>query len=443
MKKMSITVRLTFWYAVWLILAVALAWTLFLHASESVTRRFYSDAVMNTAALAKDEIYMTDGMLDFDRRLNELSNAKVAFYDMDGELLYGRVSVDAEFTPDATVKRVSSGGTTWAVYDEIINVEGYGDVYLRAYTSVDNADAIVASVSRYVYILLPCVVLLSVAGGYALSKRALRPVSRIVRTAESIYDAGDLQKRIRPEGARDELFEIASVFDEMLDRISATFDREKRFTQDASHEMRTPVAAIMAISDSALADRSPDEMRNALTDINARAKMLASLVSRLSLLAKMDSGRYELQTESVDLSEVLTCVAADASERFANKRLRINVSADKLTVKCDQLLMTRLFMNLTDNACRHSEEGAEIRISLSESSENARVEVADDGSGMSEEQISRVFERFYRADKARSGEGSGLGLAIALSIARAHGGDIKAESEPGRGARFIVEFPKK
>ncbi len=443
MKKLSITVRLTFWYSVCLIIAVALAWLIFMHASESVTRQFYSDAVTNAAALARDEIYMTDGMLDFDRRLNQLSNAKIAFYDLDGELLYGRTSVETDFATDSGVRRVSYGGVTWAVYDERISVEGYGDVFLRAYTSVDNADVIVDKVSKYIHILLPSVILLSIIGGYALSKRALRPVSRIVRTAESIYDAGDLQKRIHPSGAHDELYEIASVFDEMLDRISAMFEREKRFTQDASHEMRTPVAAIMAISESALADRSQDEMRSALNDINERTKTLASLVSRLSLLAKMDSGRYELQTESVDLAEILSCVAADASERFSNKRLRINVSGESLFTECDQLLMTRLFMNLTDNACRHSHEDAEIRLSLTENAGTAQIEVADDGPGMTSEQASHVFERFYRADKARSGEGSGLGLAIAMSIARAHGGDIRVESEPGHGARFTVTIPKK
>ena len=242
----------------------------------------------------------------------------------------------------------------------------------------------------------------------------------------------DLKKRIGFTGARDELFAMASAFDEMFTRLDSAFERERRFTSDASHELRTPVAGILAQSEFALSDAADDADRlEALREIHRRAGDMFGLIQRLLSLSRMDARRLLPEPEAVDLS----LIAQIAAETFAEQGAQIDVRGSAV-VRADQTMIAQAALNLVENAVKYGNSKVEIEIG------EGRMSVRDHGPGIAPEHISHLFERFWQADSSHRAEGSGLGLPLAQRIMELHGGRVEVESRPGEGAVFALVFPK-
>jgi heavy metal sensor kinase len=288
----------------------------------------------------------------------------------------------------------------------------------------------------------PLIALLAGGGGYFLAARALAPIDKIIQIARQL-SANDLSTRLNLPHTEDEVGRLASTFDSMLSRLEDAFVRERQFTADASHELRTPLSAMQTIIGSTLArQRTPAEYEQALQDLNHEAQQMRTLAEELLHLARSDAARHSARLEPVDLSVLLKDVLDSLRPLAEEKGLTLidDVPAEGLTLMSDSDGLIRLFVNLLDNAIKYTEKGFITVSATPQADQTLAVSISDTGPGIAPEHLPHIFNRFYRADQARSTDGIGLGLAIALDVARAHNGQIDVKSEVGRGTTFIVQL---
>lgn len=441
--KLSIKLRITLLCAL-LIAAIASAALLVLIAGEQrMLRDYYENSLLSTAQLAHSEITLKDGKLEIDRDLDDLPSTHITVYNLDGDLIYGRRRVDLPFE-DALLRRTQDrAGNEWFVYDSLLALEDGSRLWLRCIQSADASQGLLSNRSRMALLIIPALIVLAGVGGYFIAQRAFHPVARIVRTAESIVDGADLKKRIAPKGVKDELYNLASTFDAMFERLDHAFEREQRFTSDASHELRTPVTSILTQSEFALSPAASEADRvQALTQIHTKAEGMADLIRRLMLLARMDSGQIPLSMERVDLA-LLSELAAESMQEAAHARnMSLTVEAGTEAPVCgDQTMLLQAVLNLVENAVRYGRKGGHIRIQV-ETAQAVSLKVVDDGPGIAPQDLEHIFDRFYQADRSRHSEGSGLGLSLVRRIAKLHKGAITVESTPGKGSCFTLILPK-
>jgi heavy metal sensor kinase len=299
----------------------------------------------------------------------------------------------------------------------------------------------------YLLMFAPLLLLAAAGGGYWLSRRALSPVDALVRTAREVSGT-NLNSRLQKLETGDELQRLSDTLNEMLDRIESAFLRITEFTADASHELRTPVSLIRTEAELALRrSRGEAEYKESLRHILLEAERTTVLIEQLLSLARTDSGRETIQLQPVDLNQTLRSVV-DGWQRVATIRnLQFSASLDVtdffVFVLGDETLLRRLADILLDNAFKYTSPPGSVHLSLEPKGESAVITVQDSGVGIAEEEQSKIFERFYRVDKARSRAqgGAGLGLAIAQWIVTQHRGSIGVESRSGDGATFRVELP--
>jgi len=284
---------------------------------------------------------------------------------------------------------------------------------------------------------------LAVAGGLGLSRQALRPVARSIAAARRLNPA-DLSARLPLAGSGDELDQLAGTVNDLLDRLAAYHDQAARFTADASHELRSPLAAMRAAVEVALQQpRTAAEYRDVLGAMGERCDRLTALVNGLLLLARADAGQVELRWEPVDLATLAEEVA-ELFRPLAEER-GVALTADApmpMPATGDASRLRQLATNLVDNAIKFTEPGGAVTIRGRREGDRLTLEVSDTGAGIPADRLPYIFDRFYQADPARRSGGGGLGLSICRWIVDAHGGAIRAASEPGRGSTFTVSLPQ-
>jgi heavy metal sensor kinase len=283
---------------------------------------------------------------------------------------------------------------------------------------------------------------LAAIGGLLLSRQALRPVARSIRTARRLNPA-DLSARLPRTGVGDELDQLAGTINDLLDRLAADHAQVARFTADASHELRSPLAAMRAAIEVALQQpRTAAEYREVLGSLGEQCDRLTALVNGLLLLARADAGQVELRRERVDLAalagEIVEMYQPLAEEHGLELIWARQAPAP---VRGDPSRLRQLATNLIDNAIKFTEPGGRVTLRVEQDGECAILKVDDTGVGISNEHRPHVFERFHQADPSRSSSGSGLGLSICRWIAEAHGGVIRVESRPDLGSSFTVTLP--
>jgi heavy metal sensor kinase len=279
--------------------------------------------------------------------------------------------------------------------------------------------------------------------GYFMSRRALQPVGRLTAAVRSL-SIGNLAERLPIGQTGDELQRLAETCNDMLARLETAVAQIKRFTDDASHELRSPLSYICMVSECAL--RHPDlpsECREWFEDILAESQEATHLLEDMLLLARADAGHVDMPFESTDLAPLIE----DALERgrvgaeSKRHRLVLQCAGGPFEIRGDRTSLRRLIWTLVDNAIKYTPEGGRVEILLEGNGTHVRLRVRDTGVGIPAHLLPRVFERFFRADPARSQPGTGLGLAIAKWIADVHQADLSVESEPGVGSVFTAAFP--
>lgn len=293
-------------------------------------------------------------------------------------------------------------------------------------------------------LLAPVVLALSTIGGWFLAKASLRPVDEITRTAQDIT-ASNLSRRLPVTNTKDEIGRLSETLNDMISRLESSFERIRQFTADASHELRTPLTIMTGELELALRSRkTPDEYQAVLSSALQEVLRLSHVVESLLLLSRTDMGRVSLHMERVNLGELLADLADAATILGTQKNIYITFrTSPDLYVSADGGKLRQVFLNLVDNAVKYTPSGGMISIAIHREGNWAEVRVRDTGIGIEREHLRKIFDRFYRVDKARSRElgGAGLGLSIVQWIIQIHNGTISVESEPAKGSTFIVRLP--
>ncbi|HEX3032520.1 MAG TPA: ATP-binding protein, partial [Bacillota bacterium] len=360
---------------------------------------------------------------------------------------------------------IETGGQKLRIYnlpltynDRIIGILQVG----RALATVERA------LSRLSLVLLVGGVgMVAIAGlvGWLLAGLALKPIGSLIQATARIQEAKDLQQQIPYDGPEDEIGELTATINDMLARLHSAYESleesitsQKRFVADASHELRTPLTVIRGNVEllQKMGDVDPEARREVLADIASETGRLTRLVNDLLALARADTG-IVMATESVNLLELLGDLERQAElipspARFAGLQqgdvpgqsgdTSVSGPREPIWVMGNEDYLKQLFLSITDNALKYTPPGGQVWLTLAEKQGWVGVSVHDTGSGIAKEDIPRIFQRFYRADRARVGRGTGLGLAIAQWIVEKHGGNIEVESEVGRGSTFTVWLPK-
>lgn len=382
----------------------------------------------------------------------------VQVYDAAGKLLASSANIPAggipadgwaigyalSGKPDVTI--LPGGRDRLRVLTRPLVSEGQTVGAIRVAASLHLLDTFLVRVESLLVLIGGGGLLLSLLGGWALATRALHPVVAMTRRVRGMaFDASvdDLPEvpALGEGRTGDEIEELGSTFDEMLDRLRGTLRRQREFLADTSHELRNPLMVVRANLDLLELDLPPSERHDCLVESRQEVDRMSRLVSDLLFLTEVDV-REAIVHARVDLAEVAKAVVRRTQPLPGGLGLRLGLT-DPAPVMGDRDRLRQLLANLVENAVRYTPPPGEIVVSVRRRGERAELAVADTGIGIAPEHHERIFERFYRVDPARTRSlgGSGLGLAIVRQIAEAHGGHVRVESTPGKGSEFTIELP--
>jgi heavy metal sensor kinase len=293
-------------------------------------------------------------------------------------------------------------------------------------------------------IYLPFVVSVAGLGGYWLMRRSLRPVDDITTRAEGITST-NLTERLPVIKTGDELERLCTALNRMISRLEDAFQHIHRFSADASHELRTPLTILQLELEEIVQNRDlPPTLADQIGSALEETQRLSNIVESLMALSRLDAGEVKMEKVPLDLGELVATTTEQMRLLAEEKSIALRCSIEpSVRVLGDQARLKQVVVNLIDNAIKYTPEAGEVGVVVRSGEGKAHLEVFDNGLGMSPEVIPHVFERFYRADKARSRDsgGAGLGLAIIKAICAAHGAEVKVHSQEGKGSRFCVELP--
>lgn len=368
---------------------------------------------------------------------------------------YDAQSADKALTGAAGFSDIVRNGETVRVYTTPIQSGGrIAGVVQVAYGIGDIQRSLAQLRQVLVTVVIPIGVLLSGLASLFLVSSLVSPIAAMRRKAEEI-EASSLDGRL-PSAGKDEFAALAGTLNAMLGRLQAAFEQEqeskrqleesvaqqRRFTADASHELKTPLSVVKANTGLALnGSATSEEYRDALAEIDAAADRMSKLVADLLILARVEAGHLSATFDPVDLNQLVDQAVQQVPA--AKGQIEVLNSPDPLTVSGSRHELNRIFVNLVDNAVRHGASHEPVQVSVERKADGARVSIADKGVGIAPNHLEHLFERFYRVDKSRSSEtgGTGLGLAICKGVVEAHGGTISVKSLVGKGTTIIVTLP--
>ena len=343
-----------------------------------------------------------------------------------------------------------SGGGSDYVYAVPVNPTDGAARVVEAGKSYEDAREVLDTFARLLALVVLAALLLSAVGAYLMARAALSPVEDVVGAAREI-SAGELSRRLPVANPKDEIGRLATTVNGLLSRLEAAFarreealERQKRFAADASHELRTPLTSVIGharMLDEWALEEDPNRARRSVAAIRREAGRMRTLVESLLALTRGDEGPG-LEVGRHDLAAVAE-EAVQTARDTADGKVSIEYVTSEREVEAvfDRGRVLQVASILLDNAVRYTPEGGSVAVSLRDEDGIAALEVSDTGVGIPEDRLPLVFERFYRADPSRADGGAGLGLSIARQIAGSHGGEIRAESTPGKGSTFTLLLP--
>ena len=460
MRRLSIGVRLTLWY----VAVFAVAQLLFGAGMYFVLRQhLYSitddalrdqiddlthflEAQKKNATVAKlqeevSETYVLEHSGDYLQIYGEMGDW---IFRAPALTRYGVSPIDPVLVQDAVARDVAFDGRDFRLLTQRVDVNRHSYTVQTA-LPIDQVAKTLSAFRRYLLLFAPLMLVAAAIGGYWLSRKALAPVDKITRTAQNI-SGRNLSDRLETLNTGDELERLSATLNLMLARIESAFRRVTQFTADASHELRTPISLIRTEAEIALRkSRGDAQYRQALRHILLESERTSFLIEELLTFARADSGRESLQLQPVDLRAAVLATSNEWRQMIEARDLQFDVTADEnlAIVVANRSAFSRLLAILLDNAQKYTSAPGKITVEVGKTDNKAFVAVRDTGVGISPDDQTKIFERFYRVDTARgrSQGGAGIGLSIAEWIVQQHDGTIAVRSEIGKGSTFTVELP--
>ena len=460
----SIRGRLTAWYT--LVLAIVLiAAGLVSYAMMRRQMRRATDASLNmvtrqlASALGEEAAETGGGLLV--RSANEVL---AAFHDNDRPMIIltadGRdfaasatpITIDRTVLRSRVTRRAFGLVTVRGAHDLRLLIAplrvGDGRYFLAVAQSLDDQKELLADLRYAMLVTIPLALLIAAAGGYVLARKSLAPVAAMSAKARAM-SASNLGDRIEVANASDELGLLAATLNALLERLETSFNTQRRFMADASHELRTPVAILQGELDVTLSrdDRDAREYRDSLEIMRKSVQRLTRIVRDLFLLARGDAGQYPMRHERFYLDDLVAQTVQGFRTLAADRGITLTEEHEPdLVMTGDEDLVQRMAGNLVENAIKHAPRGGQVFVRSSAADGERRIDVRDNGSGIPAELHERIFERFFRVDGASEanvaeGSGAGLGLPIARWIAEAHGGRLWLEKSDREGSVFVATLP--
>ncbi len=487
MKKVSIKFRITLWFTTFMIVLTVGVIAVLSNVSTRVVKNNAKNALVETVESAAAALYEAGGMTDeFDDSIDGVS---IVVYDEEGNLLGGTVpdgftfneetsdlvesmsiteydelgekpeegseegKTKSDFSGDGSfgreeekrVMEVKSEDESWYVYTINITLSSGLQLQVRGIVSCDGEYRTYEMSLKLFLFGLPVFIVLFGLGGYLLIYRAFRPINKIIEAAERIGESQNLSQRISLGEGTDEIHALAHAFDRMFDRLEGAFEKEKQFTSDASHELRTPTSVILSQCEFALENASTlEEAKEAIEKIMGQGKKMSSLISQLLMLARAEHEGKNLNFEQINISELAEIVTENQREVLDLKNITITEDiSPALFVWGDETLLMRLLMNLIDNGVKYGKKNGHLDVHLYRDKDKIILTVTDDGIGIATENLNKIWDRFYQVDPSRNAANNsmGLGLSMVQWIARAHNGEVRAESQLGQGTTFTITLP--
>ena len=445
MRRLSIKARVTLWYTGLLLLLLLLGTAYLLAFSGQITEGQLRGSLQRAVSEAVKNARFDHGELEDEEIDYYLDGVSVFIYDTSGRLLAPRVNRGIQVNAvleDQQVKTVEGAGGRWMVYDLYAEEDGTG-FWVRGMLSLSGTQEMIRRMLLLAIIGVPGFALIAALGGWRITRRAFLPVAAMAETARSISSGSDLTLRVPEDGSGDELSRLGRTINSMLERLEDSFRRERQFSSDASHELRTPTAVIISQAEYALGPGvSPEEREGALEAIRRQARRMSVMLGQLLLLARAESGKFRPQRERIDFSELCEMVSLELEDGIEKRGLTLETRLEPgVFLWGDETLLMRAVTNLLQNAAAYNRPGGRVELSLRRDGGDCLLEVRDTGVGIAPEDLERIWERFYRADPSRAGEGTGLGLPMVKWIVQLHGGKIAVESRPGEGSLFRLRLP--
>jgi heavy metal sensor kinase len=316
-------------------------------------------------------------------------------------------------------------------------------VILQVGVAMDSYSHFLDAFRRIFIITMAFLIVLAAGGGWFMARRAVSGVEAVTRTAQKI-SGGTLKERVPVKARGDEIDQLALTFNQMLDRIQALLSEIKEMSDNMAHDLRSPIARIRGAAEVTLAGGTDvSEYESMAASTIEECDHLLEMINTMLMISKTESGVDKVSPKEVDITAIVRRACELFSPTAEDKQINLNCSVqDGILLMGDSPMIQRMLSNLLDNAIKYTPSGGKVSISASQSPAQVVVAVKDTGIGISSRDLPHIFERFYRCDQSRSQAGIGLGLSLSRAIARAHGGDIAAESMPNQGSTFTVSLPK-
>ena len=378
----------------------------------------------------------------------EKNGMRYMLVDDMGEMIFGDApeGMDEKIPPEmGKLKLISVNGTSYYIYDRISKniAEHMGtNVYCRCVIKQSEVKSTYRTIERISYLLIPIFLLSVLVFGFVISHKISKPLIEIAENANAIGDEKTLSSRIRYSGNISELRTLVDKNNQMLERLEKMFEAQKQFSSDVAHELRTPVAVLLAQCEYSKENaQTKEELEEALEVLYRQTKKTNDIITQLLNLNRMESGRINLDLEKMNLGEIVESICEEEMDN-TDKQIDYELEIAEVSAWIDVGLIYIVIQNLIRNAIKYSDDPVSIHITVGENAANYYVAVKDYGEGISKENISLIFKPFYRIEKSRNSEGYGLGLPLAERIAKLHGGSIEVESEVGLGSTFTLVLPK-
>lgn len=440
---MSVKFRITAWITLMMLLLAALTLIFVLVINHNTVTDDPAGRLVKVVQRNVKDVEFDRGKFEWDDLSMFSRGVYCMFYNVDGEYLRGAkpesFDESAALVPDV-VRTVELDGEDYYLYDSYVDMDVTG-LWVRGIISAEDRSGLMHTIIILTATLLPGLLLVTIGGGWLIAWSALRPMEKILAAADGISAGEDLSARLNIRRGPSEMRRLGAAFDRMFERLEESFNAERQFSSDASHELRTPITVILAECDRAKRKaHTREDFLESVGVIEQQGEHMSQLVQELLGLTRMQHGTDKYPMKRINMSDfVRSCCEECPPPAESNAVLELDIQPD-VEASVNAGLMSRVIVNLLQNAYKYGGRNAEISVSLHGRGRGGFIlSVSDKGPGIPAEYQDKVWQRFWQADPSRSEDGGcGLGLAMVSEIARFHGGSVSLKSAPGEGSTFSV-----